>query len=90
VVVTQGISLVPREKESGVNGARTRLIAWERESYVGEELEEANKTAWKRTEQTVYLSIWCQRSDGAPAGECLAALLYYFGNGLYLSSAIRL
>lgn len=42
----------------GVNGARTRVVALGRATYVG---EDTNKHARKRTKENVFLSIWCQQ-----------------------------
>ena len=41
----KGIADVAQVGSGGVNGARTRLIAWERKTYVG---EEANQCARRR------------------------------------------
>jgi hypothetical protein len=45
-----------------VNGARTRVIALGRVSYVG---EDANGNVRKGTKETALLSIWCQRMTQA-------------------------
>jgi len=47
VVYDSRISLASKEKESGVNGARTRIIAWGRKTYVG---EDPKGSARKRTD----------------------------------------
>ena len=58
------IALGSRARRIGVNGARTRVIALGRVSYVG---EDAKGNVRKRSKETVFLSIWCQRRPQAIA-----------------------
>jgi hypothetical protein len=68
----------------GVNEARTRVINLGRVTYVG---EDANGNVRKGTEETVFLSIWCQRMTQAlsPAYFCLSPILTWIPAGLSCS-----
>jgi hypothetical protein len=67
------LNLVNRELAGGVNGARSRVISWDRVTYVG---GEPNQSARKRTDQTVYLSIWCQRIGPVMSPKKSGAILW--------------